>query len=140
MTEGARRAGLLLRVVAKGIDLIIIAAASEMLPRAGWLAGLVYLTISDGLFDGRSAGKRLMGIRVLSASGVPCTVRDSILRNCVFVPGLVLWKVPFVGWLFLPLTLALEFIILLGSKEGKRLGDEIAKTTVVEAAEAVEVK
>jgi hypothetical protein len=29
--------------------------------------------------------------------------------------------------------LALEFVVLLGSKEGMRLGDEIAKTSVVEA-------
>ncbi|MEJ2314421.1 MAG: hypothetical protein P8Y85_06530, partial [Nitrospirota bacterium] len=76
-----RRAGLLLRVVAKSIDFIIILAAAEALPRAGWLGGLVYLLISDGLLDGRSVGKKLTGLKVEAAGGRACTIRDSILRN-----------------------------------------------------------
>ncbi len=46
--------------------------------------------------------------------------------------GVLLWKIPLVGWIFMVLILAFEFIMLLGSKEGMRLGDEIAKTTVIE--------
>ncbi len=131
-----KRAGLLLRVVAKSIDFILIMAAAEALPRAGWLGGLIYLLISDSLFDGRSLGKKLIGIRVETAAGAACTVRDSIMRNSTLAAGLLLWKVPVVGWVLLAAVLVLEFVILLGSKEDARLGDEIAKTSVVESAGA----
>jgi uncharacterized RDD family membrane protein YckC len=137
MTDGARMASLLLRVVSKCIDFILILAAAEALPKAGWLAGLGYLLISDGLFEGRSIGKRLTGLRVVSGSGKPCSIKDSILRNSTLGLGVLLWKIPFVGWIFLLAVIVLEFIILLGSKEGMRLGDEIAKTSVIETAEAV---
>lgn len=133
MSEEAKRAGLLLRGVAKAIDFIIVAAAAEIIPRAGFFAGLAYLFISDGLFEGRSLGKQLIGLRVISTTtGKICSVKDSILRNLVLCIGVLLWKIPLVGWIFMVLILAFEFIMLLGSKEGMRLGDEIAKTTVIE--------
>jgi uncharacterized RDD family membrane protein YckC len=129
-----RNASLLLRVVSKSIDFILILAAAEALPRAGWIAGLVYLLISDGLFEGRSIGKRLAGLRAVGASGAPCSIKESILRNSTLAAGLVLWKIPLIGWILLSAILALEFTVLLGSKEGTRLGDEIAKTSVLETA------
>ena len=67
MSEEFKRAGLLLRTVAKILDFIIIAAAAEVLPKAGFYAGLAYLLIGDGLFDGRSLGKKIVGLRVVSA-------------------------------------------------------------------------
>ena len=134
----ARSASLLLRTVSKSIDFIFIFAAAEALPQAGWLAGLGYLLISDGLFEGRSIGKRLTGLSVATASGAPCSIKDSMLRNSTLAVGLLLWKVPYLGWLFFLAVVAFEFIVLLGSKEGMRLGDEIARTSVVENAEASE--
>lgn len=130
-----KRAGILPRVVSKGVDFILILAAAEALPKAGWLAGLTYLLISDGLLKGQSLGKKLTGLRVETAEGVPCTMKDSILRNSTLAIGLLLWKIPLVGWVLLATVMALEFIILIGSKENARLGDEIAKTSVVEIAE-----
>jgi uncharacterized RDD family membrane protein YckC len=133
MSEGYRRAGLLLRTIAKTLDFILIAAVAEVMPKAGFFAGLAYLLIGDGLFDGRSLGKKLIGLRVVSAdTNRPCTFRDSILRNSTFGIGYLLFKVPWVGWIFIVIISVLEFIILLGSKEGMRLGDEIAKTAVIE--------
>jgi uncharacterized RDD family membrane protein YckC len=129
-----KRAGLLLRVVSKGIDFILILAAAEALPKAGWLAGLIYLLISDGLINGQSLGKKLTGLRVETAVGAPCAIKDSIVRNSTLAVGLLLWKIPFLGWILLASVVALEFIILIGSKEGARLGDELAKTSVVEIA------
>lgn len=135
-----RSASLLLRTVSKGVDFIIIVAAAEALPKAGWLGGFCYLLISDGLRDGRSIGKMLTGLRVLGQSGRPCTIKESIIRNSTLAAGLVLWKIPLVGWLLLLCVIALEFVILLGSQNGLRLGDELANTSVVEAAEAAEEK
>lgn len=131
-----RSASLLLRAVSKCIDLVLAFAAEEALVRTGWLVGLGYLLISDGLFDGRSVGKRLTGLRVLGPSGERCTIKESILRNSTVAAGLLLWRIPYLGWPLLAAVLALEFVILLGSKEGMRLGDEIAKTSVVEVEEA----
>ncbi len=133
MSEEQRSAGLLLRAAAKIIDFILIAAVIEIIPRAGFFAGLTYLLLGDGFFDGRSVGKKLLKIRVVSAeTNRPCTFRDSILRNSTFAVGYVLWIVPVIGWLFIVVVTVIEFILILGSKDGMRLGDEIAKTAVIE--------
>ncbi len=128
----AKTAGLLLRVVAKSVDVIIILAATEVLPKAGFLAGIGYMLIGDGLSGGRSLGKRLLGLAVLDKEGLACKVKESILRNITLVGGIVLWQVPLIGWILTVVVFALEFIILIGSPEGRRIGDEIANTRVVE--------
>jgi uncharacterized RDD family membrane protein YckC len=132
MSGDVKSASLLLRAIAKTLDFIIIAAAAEVIPKAGFFAGLAYLLIADGLFDGRSFGKKIIGLRVVSADAdKPCSFRDSILRNSIFAIGYLLYKIPWFGWVFIVIAMVLEFIILLGSKNGMRLGDEIAKTRVV---------
>jgi uncharacterized RDD family membrane protein YckC len=134
MSEEFKRAGLLLRTVAKILDFIIIAAVLEVVPTAGFFAGLAYLLIGDGLFDGRSLGKKLIGLRVVSAdTNTPCTFRESILRNSTLGIGFLFYKVLWLGWILIILISIIEFIILLGSKDGKRFGDEIAKTVVIES-------
>ncbi|MBM4145816.1 MAG: RDD family protein [Nitrospira sp.] len=136
MSEEFKRAGLLLRTVAKLLDLIIIAAAVEILPKAGFFAGLAYILIGDGLFDGRSLGKRVIGLKVVSAESYkPCTFRDSILRNSTFGIGFLFYKMLWFGWIFFIIIAVFECLILLGSKDGMRLGDEIAKTIVVDHPE-----
>lgn len=131
--EGQKKASLLLRVFAKILDFIIIAVMAEVVPRAGFYAGLFYILISDGLFNGRSLGKHLMGIRTVSLKdGQPCSIRDSVIRNSPFGVGLILYKIPLIGWIFLVIIVAFEFIVLLGSKDGMRLGDEFANTMVTE--------
>jgi len=132
MSGDVKSASLLLRAIAKTLDFIIIAAAAEVIPKAGFFAGLAYLLIADGLFDGRSFGKKIIGLRVVSADAdKPCSFRDSILRNSIFAIGYLLYRIPWFGWVFIVIAMVLEFIILLGSKNGMRLGDEIAKTRVV---------
>lgn len=134
MSEESKRAGLLVRTVAKILDFIVIAAAAEILPKAGFYAGMVYLLIGDGLFDGRSLGKKLIGLRVVSAdTNTPCTFRDSILRNSILCIGFIFYKILWFGWIFIVLISIFEFIILLGSRDGMRFGDEIAKTIVIES-------
>lgn len=133
MSEEPRRAGLLLRTAAKVLDLILIAAVVEIIPRAGFFAGLAYLLLGDGLFDGCSLGKKLIRLRVVSAGDLqPCTFRESILRNATLGTGYALWLIPWLGWIFLPAAAAAEFILMVGSKEGRRIGDELADTIVIE--------
>jgi hypothetical protein len=138
MSEEPQRAGLLLRTVAKVIDFVIIAAAVEVIPKAGFFAGLVYLLIGDGLLNGRSLGKKLIGIQVVSIDTfTPCTFRESIIRNCIFGIGFLFYKMLWFGWIFIALISFFEFLILLGSKSKMRIGDEIAKTTVIDNPQEV---
>ena len=134
MSGEQRRSGLLLRTAAKLIDFILVAAVIEILPRAGYFAGIAYLLLSDGFFDGRSIGKKLLKLKVVSEeTQSPCTFRESILRNCPFALGYALMIAPWVGWIFILIVALFEFILVLGSKDTKRLGDEIAKTVVLES-------
>jgi uncharacterized RDD family membrane protein YckC len=134
MSEEFKRAGLLVRTVAKTLDFIIIAAVAEVVPKAGFFAGLAYLLIGDGLFDGRSLGKKLIGLKVISAGTyTACTFRDSILRNSILGIGYLLYKILWFGWIFIVIVTVFEFIILLGSKDEMRLGDEIARTIVIQS-------
>jgi uncharacterized RDD family membrane protein YckC len=133
MSGDTAKAGLLLRTVAKLVDFIVIAVAMKAVPEVGYFAGLVYLLISDGLFDGRSLGKKLIQLRVISPeTGTPANFRNSIVRNITFAFGLLLYKIPLLGWFFVLVILVLEFLLMLGNEDGMRLGDVLANTKVVE--------
>jgi len=138
------KAGFLNRVIARAIDFIIVAALYEAIPRVGFFAGLTYLLIADGLFQGRSIGKRLIGLRVMiyneTGAITACGFKESILRNIPFAAGFVVFGIfnmmPIIGWIFSFITVAVvvifESLVLLGSEKGMRLGDELAKTYVIE--------
>jgi uncharacterized RDD family membrane protein YckC len=133
MSEGQLKASLLLRVMAKALDFIVIAAAVRAVPRVGFCAGLAYLLIGDGLFDGRSLGKKIMRLRVISdLSSAQGSFRDSMIRNAPFAAAMLLFNIPLAGWIFPVLILTLEFLLTLGNSEGMRLGDDLAGTKVVE--------
>jgi uncharacterized RDD family membrane protein YckC len=133
MPEDMRKASLLLRLIAKAIDFIVIAIAVKLIPQVGYLSGLLYMVISDGLFDGRSLGKKILRLKVVSiATGKPGSFRDSVIRNATIAVALILFKIPLFGWLLLVVIIALESLLMLGNKDGMRLGDDLAKTMVVE--------
>lgn len=126
------KASVLNRIVAKIIDLIVAAAFSKLLPPVGFVAGLTYLLIADGFFDGRSLGKKLIRLRTVRAGGELCTYKDSILRNLTIAIGYSLFFIPYVGWLLTLLIYSIEGLIIIGNEKGLRIGDELAKTYVVE--------
>lgn len=72
-----------------------------------------YCFLKDGLYDGRSIGKKIIGLRVVTDSGQQCSWIDSLKRN------------------LLMLISPVELIVLLTSKDGKRLGDQWACTKVI---------
>lgn len=78
-----------------------------------FLAGLL---LRDG-WRGRSPGKRLFALRIRSRRGEGCGWGGSLLRNLPLV-------VP--GW-----NLA-EVIMLFASEKGRRSGDRMAGTVVIE--------
>ena len=138
------KAGFLNRIIARTIDFIIVAALYEVIPRVGFFAGLTYLLIADGLFEGRSVGKKLIGLRVIIYNNADkvtaCSFKESIYRNFPFAVGFMVFGIfnimPLIGWIFSFIAAAVvvlfESLILLGSEKGMRLGDELAKTHVIE--------
>jgi hypothetical protein len=132
------KAQVLNRFIAKLIDLFLAAAAAEMVAPVGFLAGLAYLLVADGFAGGRSVGKRLIGLQtILPGVRESAGFRESIIRNIPFALAQVAFAVPYIGWLVSAAILAFEAILIIGNEQGRRLGDELAKTQVLDAGRLV---
>jgi uncharacterized RDD family membrane protein YckC len=128
------KARVLNRGIAKLIDLSIVAAVGYMIVPVGFLAGLVYILIADGFAGGRSIGKRLIGLQtVLPDRHEAAGFRESIIRNLPFAVAQLAFVVPYVGWLVAVVIIAFEAVLILGNEQGRRLGDEVAGTQVLDA-------
>lgn len=127
------KAHVLNRFIAKLIDLLIVAAADKVVPPVGFLAGLAYVLVADGFSGGRSVGKRLIGLETI----VPHTreaagFKESIIRNLPFAAALLLFHVPYVGWVGALAVVSFEALLVIGNDRGLRLGDEVAHTQVLD--------
>ncbi len=132
MPEELKKADVLLRSVSKVLDLLLIAAVWELLPKAGFYAGVFYILVSDGLFGGQSLAKRLIGLQVISLKTKrPGSMQDSIIRNLPIALGLIAMKIPLIGWIVFGTVCVLELILIIGSEDSMRIGDMLANTTVV---------
>lgn len=129
------KAHVLNRFVAKLIDAIIALAAASLIPNVGMLAGLAYILIADGFAGGQSIGKRLIGLQTVvlqtrEASGF----KESIVRNLPFALAYLVVPLPFyVGWLLAGAVVTFEALLVIGNEQGLRLGDEVARTQVLDA-------
>ncbi len=126
------KAGILNRFVARIIDLIIAAAFSKLLYPVGFFAGLTYLLIADGFFDGRSLGKKLIKLRTIKSDGELGSYKESVLRNMTIAAGYLFFFIPYVGWVFALAIYVVEALVIIGNEKGLRIGDELAKTIVIE--------
>ena len=83
----------------------------------GWILWMLFhYLLADGLPNGQSLGKRVVGTRVVSVStGEPCTYLQSFVRN-----------------LLLAILGPLDWVFMFGSRR-QRLGDMSARTIVVDA-------
>jgi hypothetical protein len=128
------KAQVLNRGIAKLIDLFIVAAASQMMGPVGFLAGLAYILVSDGFAGGRSIGKRLIGLQtVFPGRREAAGFRESIIRNLPFAVAQVAFAIPYVGWLISVVIIGFEAVLILGNEQGRRLGDEVAGTQILDA-------
>ena len=131
------KADLVNRFLAKFIDFLLIGALSQILKPIGPLAGLTYILISDGLFQGRSLGKRIIGLRVITKKEEKeCTFRDSIIRNLTPAVVVLFSILPLIGW-FLFFTVGIVILIfesylIFTDEAGIRIGDILANTQVIE--------
>lgn len=143
------RAGLVDRIVAKSIDLFIVMAVAIVLPRfLGPLIGFAYSLVSDGLtfkgFEGRSIGKRIIGLQVRNTlTRKPAQIRDSIIRNIPVGIATFFAIIPVWGWIFLAMVgmplLAMEIYLMRRIQSGHRLGDIMADTEVIKP-DAIEAR
>jgi uncharacterized RDD family membrane protein YckC len=111
------------------------------------LAGLGLYLIRDVAIEGRSLGKKVMGLRVVTAGGGPVTANESIRRNATLAFGYIgsiVAVVPILGWIAAPLIWLAAAAV--GLYEGylvftnkPRIGDNLAGTHVVAEAQPVVV-
>lgn len=111
------------RIWAWLIDLVICAGVGTLVGPLGWIMSPAYWLIRDGLFQGQSIGKRLIGLKVVTgARRARCTVRVSVIRN-------LLWVIPFVD-ILMGVT---GLYHLFHDADGRHWGDRLADTRVVRA-------
>ncbi|MGA6828190.1 RDD family protein [Nitrospira sp. NS4] len=130
------KAHVLNRFIAKLIDLFIVVAADEVAPPVGFLSALAYILIADGFAGGRSIGKRLVGLQTVRLDfRESAGFRESIIRNLPCAAAQVLFAVPYIGWIGSVAILTFEGLLIVGNEQGRRLGDEVARTQVLDAGQ-----
>lgn len=146
----AARPDILKRGIAALIDFIGIGIVNGVLSVAlgiplGWVGRMAAAALCtalilgrDVLIEGRSPGKKLLGMAVVRADGSPITVQESIRRNSTLAIGTavgVLGAIPFLGLLAIPLYLVAMVVSLyelyLVATNQPRLGDKLAGGTQV---------
>ena len=129
------------RLLAKFIDFLIFSALLVILPSfVGFLAGVTYILIADGLNHGQSLGKKWIGVKVVANPAhqepKPCDFKKSITRNLPFAFIAFLNVFHFLG--FLIFLVGLVFVVfetyfIFTDDQGVRLGDIFANTKVLDA-------
>ncbi len=127
------RAPVAARLTAALIDGVVVAMLASW-ETLGFWAGLLFLLSRDAYFQGRSPGKRLLGLRTVcrQGEGRSAGIRESTVRNLPLAAAYAASTVPLIGWLVGILLCGVEAVLVAGSPEGTRLGDELAETRVVE--------
>lgn len=123
-------------MIAKGIDLALVMLLCSLFYPLSVLAGLIYLCLSDGIGEGQSVGKRLMGLAVISLEdGSPCSTKQSFIRNLPFAIPIFFTLIPLWGWIFFGILgtslFFLELYLMYKLDSAHRLGDVMADTTVI---------
>ena len=105
------------------IDAALVVGLGILFNGLGWIASMAYWLLRDGLFEGQSISKRLMGLKVVLVKGKGrCTFKESAIRN-------FLWVVPFVD--FFMLVTGLYYVM--NDPTGRHWGDRLADTRVLKA-------
>lgn len=78
-----------------------------------------YHLLFELFWNGQTPGKRLIGIRVVQANGLPLTVSGAIIRNLVRVLD------------FLPVFYGVGLLVMFATRQTQRLGDLAARTVVI---------
>jgi uncharacterized RDD family membrane protein YckC len=145
VTTSTTKADIVKRAIAAIID-GAIASILGLIPAVGGLIGAAYILFRDGFeyefMDGRSVGKKLMKLRPVKLDGQKMTLQDSAWRNWPLMFGSfisVLLVIPVIGWILIPIVALaslvigiIELVSVLTNEEGRRWGDKMAGTKVLE--------
>ncbi len=85
----------------------------------GFLVYYGYFAIFEAVWNGQTPGKRLARLRVMKDDGRPVSVYDAIARNLLRIIDQM------------PGVYVVGIIVMLFSRQSKRLGDHVAGTVVV---------
>lgn len=137
--QTATKADLTKRLIAALID-NVLASLVGFIPVVGGIVGAAYILLKDGLdlefMDKRSIGKKLMKLRPVRLDGGSMDITTSLQRNWPLAIGSVLSIIPILGWIIaVPVALVIgiiELVLVLTDPEGRRLGDKLADTKVIE--------
>lgn len=136
------KAPIMARLFGAGIEFTAFVVLQVLGVVTGGIAGLAtgpmvvaFLFLRDVNGGMLSVGKRVGGLRVVDLkTGRPASTRQGVLRNSYYLALAVLVVLPGVNvatsGLFTTLGL-LDFLMVLASPQGRRLGDQIAGTQVV---------
>lgn len=131
------KADLTLRGLARLADFTIAFGVATSAPGVGSLVAACYLLVADGLMQGQSPGKRIFGVKaVLPATRAPAAFQESMLRNAPFALVAVFWALPILWPVFFLVGLPVigyEAWQVWDEPLGRRLGDRLAETQVVDA-------
>ncbi len=127
------KANILNRFIAKFLDLLIVSAIGQLPLKISFIAALSYILLSDGFAGGRSVGKQVIGLQVVSSeTGNGISFKESIIRNITPALAFMCTRIPYVGWLLGMSVLVFESLLLIGNPKGRRVGDELAKTQILD--------
>ena len=143
-TVRPKRPDLSKRALAALID-AVIAMVVGFVPLAGGIAATAYWLVRDGLdlefMDHRSIGKKVMKLRPVTLDGRPVDIATSVKRNWLFALGGItqFFAMTIIGLvLAVPLGLIafvigiVEVVLVFTDAEGRRIGDKMAGTRVIE--------
>ncbi|MCK5077965.1 MAG: RDD family protein [Calditrichia bacterium] len=120
------------RIVAFIIDAVLTTIVIIVIPFIGFLISGAYWLLRDGIkidfMDQRSLGKKLMKLRPVTLEGKNLEIIDSVKRNWMFA----IMAIPIIGWIAGFILLIVEIILTLTDEEGRRFGDKIANTKVIQ--------
>jgi uncharacterized RDD family membrane protein YckC len=116
------------RIFAWLIDVLLVVGLSTVFFTLGWIVSTLYWLVRDGLLEGQSVGKRIMGLRVITDRGEPCSLLRSFLRN-------ILWVIPVVNGV----TAVTGLYYLLHDPRGQHWADRLAETHVVYVSQVTRV-
>jgi uncharacterized RDD family membrane protein YckC len=131
------KADLTLRGLARLADFTIAFGLITSAPGVGPIVAAIYLLLADGLMHGQSPGKKIFGVKaVLPATRAPARFQESLVRNAPFAAVTVFWALPILWPAFFLVGLPVigyEAWQVWDEPLGRRLGDRLAETQVVDA-------
>lgn len=132
MAEEYIKADLGLRFLAALID-GALCIVLYIIPILGWIIGTLYILLRDGLFEGESFGKKVLGLKTINQEkNQNANFLDSLLRNLTLTVAYIIMLIPLIGWIIAPIIIIIEALFVLSDEKGIRFGDRLAKTQVIE--------